>query len=172
MENIGNCSASLWLAFFLISKLEARSTLATIALMKKIISTSEAPAAIGPYSQAVRVGSFLFCSGQIPLDPKNGQIVSGDIRTETRRVLDNIAAVLKAEGLTFESVVKTTIFLTNLGDFQSVNEIYGSYFNQQPPARSTVQVSALPKGANIEIEVIAVADGSESSEQTAYDTSG
>jgi 2-iminobutanoate/2-iminopropanoate deaminase len=140
--------------------------------MKKIISTSEAPAAIGPYSQAVRVGSFLFCSGQIPLDPKTGQIVSGDIGTQTRRVLDNIAAVLKAEGLAFESLVKTTIFLTNLGDFQSVNEIYGSYFKQQPPARSTVQVSALPKGANIEIEVIAVADDGESSEQTAYDTSG
>ena len=139
--------------------------------MKKIISTSEAPAAIGPYSQAVRSGNFLFCSGQIPLDPKSGQIVSGDIGAQTRRVLDNIAAVLKAEGLTFESVVKTTIFLTNLGDFQSVNEIYGSYFKQQPPARSTVQVSALPKGANVEIEVIAVANG-ESSATTAYDTSG
>ena len=140
--------------------------------MKKIISTSEAPAAIGPYSQAVRRGNFLFCSGQIPLDPKSGQIVAGDIAAQTRRVLDNIRAVLKAEGLTFENIVKTTIFLTDLADFQTVNEIYSSYFKQQPPARSTVQVSALPKGANVEIEVIAVADDGESSGETAYDTSG
>ena len=140
--------------------------------MKKIISTSEAPAAIGPYSQAVRSGNFLFCSGQIPLDPKSGQIVSGDIATQTRRVLDNIGAVLKAEGLAFEHIVKTTIFLTDLGDFQAVNEIYGSYFGQQPPARSTVQVSALPKGANVEIEIIAVADDGESNGEAAYDTSG
>jgi 2-iminobutanoate/2-iminopropanoate deaminase len=140
--------------------------------MKQIISTSEAPAAIGPYSQAVRSGNFLFCSGQIPLDPKSGQIVSGDIATQTRRVLDNIGAVLKAESLTFANIVKTTIFLTDLGDFQTVNEIYGSYFKQQPPARSTVQVSALPKGAKVEIEVIVVADKAESSGETAYDTSG
>ncbi len=139
--------------------------------MKKIISTSDAPAAIGPYSQAVRSGNLLFCSGQIPLDPKSGQIVTGDIAPQTRRVLDNIAALLKAEALTFDNVVKTTIFLTDLGDFQTVNEIYGSYFKQTPPARSTVQVSALPKGANVEIEVIAVANG-ESSGATAYDTSG
>jgi len=141
----------------------------TIGDMKKIVSTNEAPAAIGPYSQAVRSGRFLFCSGQIPLDPKSGQIVAGDITAQTRRVLDNIAAVLRAEGLTFDNVVKTTIFLTNLGDFQKVNEIYGSYFEQNPPARSTVQVAALPKGANVEIEVIAAAyEGG----QTAYDTSG
>jgi len=137
--------------------------------MKTIISTSEAPAAIGPYSQAVRSGKFLFCSGQIPLDPKTGKIIAGDIATQTRRVLDNITAILKAEGLAFDSIIKTTIFLTDLGDFQTVNEIYGSHFRQEPPARSTVQVSALPKGANIEIEVIAA---SEESEQTAYDTSG
>src|SRR6266516_914017 len=145
---------------------------ASIGGMKKIISTSEAPAAIGPYSQAVRSGRLLFCSGQIPLDPKSGQIVSGDIGAQTRRVLNNIAAVLRAEGATFEDVVKTTIFLTDLGDFQTVNEIYGSYFKQQPPARSTVQVSALPKGANVEIEVIAVANEGGPIEQTAYDTSG
>ncbi len=140
--------------------------------MKKIISTKDAPAAIGPYSQAVRSGDLLFCSGQISLDPKSGQIVPGDIAAQTRRVLDNIAAVLKAEGLTFENVIKTTIFLTDLGDFQTVNEIYASYFKQQPPARSTVQVSALPKGAKVEIQAIAVADNGVSSEQTAYDTSG
>ena len=137
--------------------------------MKKIISTNEAPAAIGPYSQAVRSGRFLFCSGQIPLDPKSGEIVSGDIAAQTRRVLDNIAAVLRAEKLTFDNVVKTTIFLTDLSDFQTVNEIYDSCFKQNPPARSTVQVSALPKNANVEIEVIAVAEEAES---TAYDTSG
>jgi 2-iminobutanoate/2-iminopropanoate deaminase len=140
--------------------------------MKKIISTSEAPGAIGPYSQAVRSGSFLFCSGQIPLDPKSGQIVSGDIAAQTRRVLDNIAAILKAEGLTFDHVVKTTIFLTDLADFQTVNEIYASYFNQTPPARSTVQVPALPKGARVEIEAIAVADGASPSGEVAADTSG
>ena len=137
--------------------------------MKKIISTSEAPAAIGPYSQAVRSGRFLFCSGQIPLDPNSGQIIPGDIAAQTRRVLDNIAAVLNAEGLTFDNVIKTTIFLTDLADFQAVNEIYGSYFKQAPPARSTVQVSALPKGAKVEIEAIAVA---EEAGQMAYDTSG
>ena len=137
--------------------------------MKKIISTSEAPAALGPYSQAVRVGSTIYCAGQIPLDPKTGQIVAGDISAQTRRVLDNVAAVLRAESLTFDHIVKTTIFLTNLGDFQTVNEVYGSYFKSQPPARSTVQVSALPKGANVEIEVIAVASNGE---QTVADTSG
>ena len=137
--------------------------------MKKTISTNEAPAAIGPYSQAVRSGRFLFCSGQIPLDPKSGQIVTGDIATQTRRVLDNIASILRAEGMTFDSIVKTTIFLTTLDDFQTVNETYGSYFKQDPPARSTVQVSALPRGANVEIEVIAAAA---EGDQTAYDTSG
>jgi len=138
--------------------------------MKKIISTSEAPGAIGPYSQAVRSGNFVFCSGQIALDPKSGEIVAGNIAVQTRRVLDNIAAILRAEGLTFDHVVKTTIFLTNLGDFQTVNEIYGSYFKGDPPARSTVQVAALPKNVDVEIEVIAVADSSAG--QTAYDTSG
>src|SRR5215469_10077304 len=137
--------------------------------MKKIISTSEAPGAIGPYSQAVRSGSFLFCSGQIPLDPKSGEIVPGDIAAQTRRVLENIAAILKADGLGFDDVVKTTIFLTNLADFQIVNDIYGSYFKHEPPARSTVQVTALPKGVSVEIEVIATAG---QGGQTAYETSG
>ena len=137
--------------------------------MKSSVFTGEAPAAIGPYSQAVRSGNFLFCSGQIPLDAKSGQIVSGDITAQTRRVLDNIAALLRAEGLNFDDVVKTTVFLTNLDDFQIVNEVYGSYFKQNSPARSTVQVSALPRGANVEIEVIAATD---EPQQTAYDTSG
>ena len=140
--------------------------------MKKIISTPEAPAAVGPYSQAVRAGSTIYCAGQIPLDPKSGQIVSPDISEQTRRVLENIGAVLRSEGLTFENIVKTTVFLTDLADFQTVNEIYASYFKKEPPARSTVQVPALPKGARVEIEAIAVADGGGLGGQTAYDTSG
>jgi 2-iminobutanoate/2-iminopropanoate deaminase len=137
--------------------------------MKKPISTTEAPGAIGPYSQGMRSGRFLFCSGQIPLDPKSGEMVAGDIAMQTRRVMDNIGALLRTESLTFDHVVKTTIFLTNLGDFQKVNEIYGSYFKHDPPARSTVQVSALPRGAGVEIEVIAAAAETDT---TAYDTSG
>jgi 2-iminobutanoate/2-iminopropanoate deaminase len=137
--------------------------------MKKIISTPDAPAALGPYSQAVRIGSTIYCAGQIPLDPKTGEIVSGGIDVQTRRVMDNITAVLTAEGLSFRQIVKTTIFLIDLRDFQKVNEIYGSYFDQQPPARSTVQVAALPKGARVEIEAIAVADADDS---VASDTSG
>jgi|SRR5215831_10153987 2-iminobutanoate/2-iminopropanoate deaminase len=137
--------------------------------MKKIISTSDAPAAIGPYSQGVRVGSIIFYSGQIPLDPKTGQVVSGGIDVQTRRVMENIGGLLKAEGLGYENVVKTTIFLASMGDFQTVNEIYGGYFKQSPPARSTVQAGALPKNVSIEIEVIAVAGGGD---RTVADTSG
>jgi 2-iminobutanoate/2-iminopropanoate deaminase len=140
--------------------------------MKRIIATTDAPAAIGPYSQGVRVGSTLYCAGQIPLDPRSGQIVTGGIDTQTRRVMDNIAGILKAEGMSFENVVKTTIFLTDLAHFQAVNEIYGSCFKKEPPARSTVQVSGLPKGALVEIEVIAMAGEEESNGKTAYDTSG
>jgi len=136
--------------------------------MKKIISTSDAPAAIGPYSQAVRVGDTTYCAGQIPLDPKSMEIVGGGIKEQTERVMQNIEAVLKAERLTFANVVKTTIFLTDFADFQTVNEIYGSRFSSQPPARSTVQVAALPKGAKVEIEVIAVAGAG----GVASDTSG
>lgn len=139
--------------------------------MKRIISTNDAPAAIGPYSQAIRAGSLLFSAGQIPLDPKTGQIVSGDIAAQTRRVLDNLQAVLQADSLNFSHVVKTTIFLTDLADFQTVNEIYGTYFKDQPPARSTVQVAALPKNAKIEIEVIAMAEGGPS-DKSVSDTSG
>jgi 2-iminobutanoate/2-iminopropanoate deaminase len=137
--------------------------------MKKIISTSDAPAAIGPYSQGIRSGDFVFCSGQIPLDPKTGQMAGDDIAVQARRVLDNISGLLKSEALSLENVVKTTIFLTDLDNFQIVNDIYGSYFKSEPPARSTVQVSALPKGAKIEIEVIASASRGEG---VASDTSG
>jgi 2-iminobutanoate/2-iminopropanoate deaminase len=121
------------------------------------ISTPFAPAAIGPYSQAVVAGGFIFLSGQIPLDPKTGELVTGDIRLETERVLDNLQAVLIAANASFDQIVRTTIFLTNLGDFQVVNEIYGARFKGTPPARATVQVSALPRGCRVEIDAIAVA---------------
>ena len=141
--------------------------------MKKIISTTEAPAAIGPYSQAVRVGSMMFCAGQIPLDPKSGQIVSEDIAEQTRRVLDNVTAILKAEQLTLAHVVKTTVFLADFGDFQKMNEVYATYFTDQPPARSTVGVSTLPKNARVEIEVIAIAGESDPrGGKSVSDTSG
>jgi 2-iminobutanoate/2-iminopropanoate deaminase len=119
------------------------------------IKTAEAPAAIGPYSQAVQAGPFVFLSGQVPLDPKTGELVTGDIQKETNRVLDNLQAVLAAAGLGFDHVVRTTIYLTNLGDFQAVNETYGARFTKTPPARATVQVSALPKGARVEIDAVA-----------------
>lgn len=121
----------------------------------KAISTSDAPAAIGPYSQAIRSGDLLFLSGQVPIDPKTGELVTGDISVQTERVLDNLAAVLAAGGATFADVVKTTIYLTDLGDFQAVNQTYAKRFSDAPPARATVQVSALPKGARVEIDAIA-----------------
>jgi 2-iminobutanoate/2-iminopropanoate deaminase len=127
--------------------------------MQEIV-THAAPAAIGPYSQAIRSGGFVFLSGQIPLDPSTGQLVEGGIKKETERVLDNLAAVLAAAGLAFEHVVKTTIYLVDLGDFQAVNEAYGQRFLRTPPARATVQVAALPRGARVEIDAIAVIPGS------------
>jgi 2-iminobutanoate/2-iminopropanoate deaminase len=124
--------------------------------MKDPISTKSAPAAIGPYSQAIRAGGFVFLSGQIPLDPVTGALVEGDIAAQTDRVMKNLAGVLEAAGCTFDDVVRTTIFLANLADFQVVNETYGRYFHSVPPARATVQVAALPKGAKVEIDAIAV----------------
>jgi len=121
------------------------------------ISTKTAPAAIGPYSQAVRAGGFVFLSGQIPLDPGTGKMIEGGIEPQIDRVLDNLAAVLKAGGLTFDHVVRTTIYLTDLADFQAVNDAYGKRFSRSPqPARSTVQVAALPRGARVEVDAIAV----------------
>lgn len=122
---------------------------------KHIVQSQAAPAAIGPYSQAVKAGDFLFCSGQIALDPATGQVIAGDVVDQTEQVIRNLRAVLEAAGATMESVVKTTIFLTDLGDFGRVNDIYGKYFVSAPPARSTVQVAALPKGVRVEIEAIA-----------------
>jgi 2-iminobutanoate/2-iminopropanoate deaminase len=121
------------------------------------ISTKNAPAAIGPYTQAVRAGGFVFLSGQIPLIPGTGQMLEGDITAQTSRVMDNLSSVLQAAGLTFDHVVKTTIFLVDLADFQAVNDVYGKRFTRSPqPARSTVQVAALPRGARVEIDAIAV----------------
>jgi len=119
------------------------------------IETSAAPAAIGPYSQGVRAGDYAFFSGQIPLDPKTGEVVPGGIEVQTGRVMRNMEAALTAAGLTFEQVVKTTIYLTDLNDFAVVNEIYGSFFAGVYPARATVQVAALPKGVSVEIEWVA-----------------
>lgn len=123
--------------------------------MKKVILSQNAPAPIGPYSQAVEVGPMLYCSGQIAIDPKSGQVLSGDVKAQTELVMKNIEAVLSAANLKFQNVVKTTIFLTDMKDFVTVNEIYGRYFPENPPARSTVAVAGLPKGVQVEIEVIA-----------------
>ena len=122
---------------------------------KKIILTDRAPAPIGPYSQAVGVGDLLFLSGQIPLDPKTGELIDSDIEAATSRVLENIRAVLESEGLAFRHVVKTTVFMLDLGLFPRMNAIYAKAFSESPPARSTVQAAALPKGVSVEIEVIA-----------------
>ena len=126
-------------------------------MSKVIIATEKAPQAIGPYSQAIRAGGLLFCSGQIPLNPVTGEIRGADIREQTEQVMENIAAVLAAAGLTFGDVVKSTIFLTDLADFAAVNEVYGGRFSAEPPARSTVEVKGLPRGAKVEIEVTACA---------------
>jgi 2-iminobutanoate/2-iminopropanoate deaminase len=120
-----------------------------------VVSTDKAPAAIGPYSQAIAVGELIFTSGQIPLDPSTQQMVQGDVRAQTERVMENLSAVLQAAGVSFENVVKATIFVTDLGDFATVNEVYGKRFPKTPPARSTVQVAALPRGAKVEIELVA-----------------
>jgi 2-iminobutanoate/2-iminopropanoate deaminase len=124
-------------------------------MVKKAIVTANAPSAIGPYSQAVRHGNLLFCSGQIGLDPATGQLVPGGVDAETRQVLLNLAAVLSAAGVTTDAVVRTTIYLVDLGDFSRVNEIYGAYFAEPYPARATVGVSELPRGARIEIDAVA-----------------
>ena len=124
--------------------------------MKKIIITDHAPAPIGPYNQAVLIGNMLYTSGQIALNPKTMELVLDNIEIETKQVMENIKAVLEAAGMTFENVIKTTIFIMNMNDFASINKVYGSYFNESTaPARETVQVSGLPRGVNIEISMIA-----------------
>jgi 2-iminobutanoate/2-iminopropanoate deaminase len=123
--------------------------------VKQAISSDQAPKAIGPYSPAVRAGQLLFVSGQIPLDPATGQMVAGDVAAQTRRVLDNVGALLAAASRSFADVVRTTIFLADMNDFAAVNEVYGQYFTEPYPARATVQVARLPKDARVEIDVIA-----------------
>ena len=122
---------------------------------KQLIKPAGAAAPVGPYNHAVRVSDLLFCSGQIPLEPTTGQLVNGDIKAQTERVLENIKILLTDQKLSFSNVVKATVFMTNLGDFAAMNEVYGKYFTSDFPARSTVQVAALPRGASVEIEVIA-----------------
>lgn len=124
--------------------------------MREPVSSPDAPKAIGPYSQAIRAGSLLFLSGQIPLDPTTGNVVPGDIAVQTARVLDNVSAVLKAAGAGFSNVVRTTVFLADMNEFAAMNEVYGKYVVDPPPARSTVQVARLPKDVRVEIDVIAV----------------
>lgn len=122
---------------------------------KKIITTSEAPAAIGPYSQAIRVGEFLYTSGQISLDPNSMELITGNIEVETERVLKNIEAILNADGLRLNNIIKTTVYLTDLSEFSRMNQVYEKFFVETKPARACVQVAALPKGAKVEIDAIA-----------------
>lgn len=122
---------------------------------KKIVRTDKAPKPVGPYSQAVEAGGFLFCSGMIAIDAKSDQVHTGPIAEQAKVCLENIKGLLESQSMTLNNVVKTTIFLTNMNDFAAVNEVYGKYFVEQPPARSTIAVAGLPKGVNVEIEVIA-----------------
>jgi len=125
-------------------------------MKKRVIQTEKAPKAIGPYSQAIEAGNFLFLSGQLPLDPVTGELVKGDIRQQTQRVLANLKGILESQKLGMEDVVKVTIFLKDMGNFSQVNEVYATYFPSSPPARSTVEVARLARDADIEIEVIAI----------------
>jgi 2-iminobutanoate/2-iminopropanoate deaminase len=123
--------------------------------MRLAVSTPHAPQAIGPYSQAVRMGNLLFLSGQIPLDPKTGALIEGDIATQTRRVFQNLGAILEAAGASFANVARTTVYLADMADFSAMNEVYATFFESPAPARSTVQAAGLPKNARVEIDVIA-----------------
>jgi 2-iminobutanoate/2-iminopropanoate deaminase len=130
-------------------------------MTKSVVSTTRAPAAIGPYSQAIRAGELVFCSGQIALDPASGQMVEGGVEAETKQVLENLGAVLEAGGASFATIVRTTIYLVDMGDFPLVNKLYGERFTGAPPARATVAVAALPRGAKVEIDAIAIATAGE-----------
>lgn len=125
--------------------------------MRQIVETEKAPRAIGPYSQAVIAGGFVFASGQIPLDPQTGEFVAGGVTEQTEQVLRNLSAVLEAAGSSLKQVVKTTVFLADMNDFAAMNEVYGRYFDEQPPARATVEAARLPKDARVEIEAVALA---------------
>lgn len=123
---------------------------------KKVIKTHKAPEAIGPYSQAVKSGNFIFASGQIPLDPVSGSMAENNIQAQTERVMENIKGLLESQNLTFANVIKTTCFLSDMANFAAFNEVYAKYFTENPPARSTVAIKALPKDALVEVEIIAV----------------
>jgi len=125
--------------------------------MREVISTNDGPKAIGPYSQAIKANGFVFVSGQVAIDPANQQVVPGDVSVQTERVLRNLAGILKAAGSSLEKVVRSTVFLKNMGDFAAMNEVYGKHFTSAPPARSTVEVARLPKDVLVEIDVIALA---------------
>jgi 2-iminobutanoate/2-iminopropanoate deaminase len=124
--------------------------------MRQVISTNDGPKAIGPYSQAIKANGFVFISGQVAIDPANQQVISGDVSVQTERVLKNLSGILKAAGSSLEKVVRSTVFLKNMGDFAAMNEVYGKYFTAAPPARSTVEVARLPKVVLVEIDVIAL----------------
>ena len=126
--------------------------------VREIVATEEAPRAIGPYSQAIRAGNLLFCSGQIPIDPATGEFVSGGIAEQTERVLHNLSAVLNSGKANLSQVVKTTVFLADMDDFTAMNEVYGRFFGENPPARSTVQAARLPRDARVEIDAIAIVE--------------
>jgi len=155
-RNQANSAFAPSLSLFTINLGERKSTESSTARQERIL-TPHAPAPIGPYSQAIRSGDLLFCSGQIPLDPTTGKLIEGDITAQTHQVVNNIRAVLQAAGLDTNAIVKTTIFLTDMADFPAVNSVYGSMFPTEgaPPARSTVAVAALPLGSRVEIEVTA-----------------
>ena len=125
-------------------------------MQKEMIVSDKAPAAVGPYSQAIRVGDLIYTAGQVPIDPATGKLVEGDIQAQTRQVIQNLKEVLEAAGSSLDNVVKTTVFLQDINDYAAVNEVYGSFFGNSAPARSAVQVAALPLGAHIEIEVVAI----------------
>jgi len=141
-----------------LSLLFALALMTTVSLTqeKKVVATKEAPQAIGPYSQAIKAGGFVFTAGQIPIDPATGKLVEGDVKVQTERVLKNLSAVLAAAGSSMDRVVKTTVFLKNMSDFPAMNEVYGQFFKNDPPSRSTVQVAALPKDAQIGIDAVAL----------------
>lgn len=126
-------------------------------MAKEIVHTSKAPEAVGPYSQAVKENGLVFCSGQVPLDPASGELLEGSVADQTRRAMDNLKAVLEAAGSSFDKVVKVTAYLVDMNDFVEFNGVYGEYFTDAPPARATVGVAALPKGARVEVECVAIA---------------
>jgi len=129
-----------------------------VGTLREVIATEQAPRAIGPYSQAIRAGNLLFCSGQIPIDPSTGEFVSGGVAEQTEQVMRNLSAVLSAGKSSLKQVVKTTVFLADMDDFAAMNEVYGRYFGENPPARATVQAARLPRDARVEIEAIAITD--------------